>query len=302
MLVTRQCEIGRNTWSPSKLKAVYRDVAPPRMSNFEALATQPDWREQYSPFTLSGESGVLQPSFEQSNSADVGGHDRGQQQSATQSHLEPQQNFDAVQQDTQPSTLNEHLEVTSVGSDGQINNQIHDGSLVSAESRSLSLGSLANPASNAPQQTSMVANDEGAVSQLDLKDEDDDLDDDEMLDAEDGAIAPQTAAERRAERRKMKRFRYSFLTACLCALLLIIIQSHTSTDKISYERVRKASTSRRCTSRAAITGDPRPESQTGPGLVSKQVSGFELKLPGALLISILDVRKSSVSQRMTEIA
>lgn len=44
---------------------------------------------------------------------------------------------------------------------------------------------------------------------LDPKEEDDDdEDDDEMLDAEDGASGtPQTAAERRAERRKMKRFR-----------------------------------------------------------------------------------------------
>lgn len=48
--------------------------------------------------------------------------------------------------------------------------------------------------------------------QIDFKEEDlddDDDDDDDMLDVEDGSN-PQTAAERRAERRKMKRFRYVF--------------------------------------------------------------------------------------------
>jgi hypothetical protein len=207
MLVTRQCEIGRNTWSSSKLEAVYKDVAPPRMSNFEALSTQPDWREQYSPFALSGENGILQPPFEQSTNSDVPDNDQNQQQDAARSHLETRHNFDTIQQDPQPSTLTEHLEVISADSDNQINNPIRDGSLVSS---SLSLSTLANQTSSAPPQPATLANDEGADRHLELKDEDDELDDDEMLDAEDGTAAPQTAAERRAERRKMKRFRYNF--------------------------------------------------------------------------------------------
>ena len=228
MLVTRQCEIGRKTWSSSKLEAVYKDVASPRMSNFEALSTQPDWREQYSPFPLSGENAILQPQFEQSSSSDGPNNDQNQQQGAVRSHLEPQHSLDTIQSDPQPSALTEHLEVAPSDSDNQINTSIRDDSLVPIESRSLSLGALGttqlNPTSSAPPQQATLANDEGVGGHLDLKDEDDELDDDEMLDAEDGATAPQTAAERRAERRKMKRFRYTPLrTINLCTCKLISI-------------------------------------------------------------------------------
>jgi hypothetical protein len=85
------------------------------------------------------------------------------------------------------------------------------GSLVSTESTAMSM--VSNPlssASSAPQQHGTILNDEGGESQTEIKDEDeDDEDEDDMLDMEEGGSGvPQTAAERRAERRKMKRFRY----------------------------------------------------------------------------------------------
>lgn len=247
MLVTRQCEIGRNTWSSSKLEAIYKDVASPRMSNFEALSTQPDWREQYSPFPLSGENGILQPPFEQSASSEASTSDQSQQQGAARSHLEHQHSADTIGHDSQSSALSEQLEAAPVDSDSQINNSVRDDSLVSTESRSLSLNALGtsqlNAASSAPPQQATLSNDEGAGSHLELKDEDDELDDDEMLDAEDGGAAPLTAAERRAERRKMKRFRYNSLyTRSLYTSQLTLIQSHPPTDQISNERVRKTGT------------------------------------------------------------
>lgn len=57
--------------------------------------------------------------------------------------------------------------------------------------------------------TTLLVSSDAADSLNDVKDEDEDdeIDDDEMLEPEEGG-APQTAAERRAERRKMKRFRY----------------------------------------------------------------------------------------------
>jgi hypothetical protein len=227
MLVTRQCEIGRNTWSSSKLEAIYKDVASPRMSNFEALSTQPDWREQYSPFPLSGENAILHPQFGQPTSSDGPNNDQNQQQGSARSHLEPQHRLDAIQSDSQPSVLTEQLEVVPSDSENQINASIRDDPLGSTESRSLSLGALGtpqlNPASSAPPQQATLANDD-VGSHLELKDEDDELDDDEMLDAEDGSAVPQTAAERRAERRKMKRFRYHpFKAALLWTRILIYI-------------------------------------------------------------------------------
>jgi hypothetical protein len=211
MLVTRQCEIGRNTWSSSKLGAIYKDVASPRMSNFEPLSTQPDWREQYSPLPLSGENAILQPHFEQQTSSDVPDNRQGQGQGGGRPRLEHQHSLGPVQQDQQPSALTEHLDVAPVDPGNQINDRIQDGSLGSTESRTLSVGPLGstqvNPMSSAPPQQGTLANDEGIDGHLELKDEDDELEDDEMLDAEDGTGAPQTAAERRAERRKMKRFR-----------------------------------------------------------------------------------------------
>ena len=55
--------------------------------------------------------------------------------------------------------------------------------------------------------TSLVASDGlDALSEVKDEYEDDELEDDDMLEPEEGG-PPQTAAERRAERRKMKRFR-----------------------------------------------------------------------------------------------
>jgi hypothetical protein len=87
-------------------------------------------------------------------------------------------------------------------------NTTHDEALVSPKATGLSLGP--NPLSSiasAPVDSTTTSK-EGEI-EGDIKEEDDDLDDDDdMLDAEveEGATA-QTAEQRRAERRKMKRFR-----------------------------------------------------------------------------------------------
>ncbi|PQE16727.1 homeobox domain-containing protein [Rutstroemia sp. NJR-2017a BBW] len=215
MLVTRQCDTGRNTWSSSKLGSVYQNVASPRMSNFEALPPQPDWREQYSTYQVSGENGLLHQNYEQSTSSTLANNEnqhRSQQQPSTRPPLEHRHTLGPIRQETEATPVIERPD-SAPGDCGQpASNAIRNDSLVSTESTALSLGSIAsNPlssASNAPvQQGGLVSEDGDAL--LDPKEEDDDdEDDDEMLDAEDGASGtPQTAAERRAERRKMKRFR-----------------------------------------------------------------------------------------------
>jgi hypothetical protein len=94
---------------------------------------------------------------------------------------------------------------------------------VSTESTALSLGS--NPlssASSAPAHQGTIAKDE-EESMMEPKEEgDDDDDDDDMSDVEEES-APQTAAERRAERRKMKRFRYDYLSAPVTPAVLELI-------------------------------------------------------------------------------
>jgi hypothetical protein len=216
MLVTRQFDTGRNTWSSRKLEDVFHSAASPRMSNFESLSTQPDWREQYSPFPLPGENGLLQPSFEQPASPEVSEDSRSQQQTGARPPLGHRHSLGPLRQDPQPAPIIERPDSAPGDCGHQLNNTTRDDSLVSTESTALSLESLgSNPlssVSSAPAQQGALVNNEGGDIQVEIKDEEDDdeLDDDEMLDAEEGAV-PQTAAERRAERRKMKRFRYGVL-------------------------------------------------------------------------------------------
>jgi len=213
MLVTRACDPGRNTWSSSKLEAIYQNAASPRMSNFEPLPTQPDWREQYSGFSLSGDNGLLQPSFEQASNSNVADNTQDQHQSGARPQLEHRHSLNLLRQEGQPAAIIERPDSAPGDSGHQVNNPIRDDSLVSTESTSISLGSLgSNPlssASSVPTQQGTLANNEGGGNEGDVKDEEDELeDDDEMLEPEpEEGAAPQTAAERRAERRKMKRFR-----------------------------------------------------------------------------------------------
>jgi hypothetical protein len=213
MLVTRACDPGRNTWSSSKLEAIYQNAASPRMSNFEPLTTQPDWREQYSGFSLPGDNGLLQPPFEQATSSNVADNTQDQHQSGARQQLDHRHSLGPLQQDGQPPAIIERPDSAPGDCSHPVNNSTRDDSLVSPESTALSLGSLgSNPlssASSAPTQQGTLANNDGGNNEGDVKDEDDELeDDDEMLEPEpEEGAAPQTAAERRAERRKMKRFR-----------------------------------------------------------------------------------------------
>jgi hypothetical protein len=183
------------------------------MSNFEPLPPQPDWREeQYSPFPLPGEAGILQP-FEQATNSNTS--DNHNQQSSARPQLEHRHSLGPLRQEAQPPSIIERPDSAPVDGSTQVNNSVRDESLVSSESTVLSLGSLSNPlssASSAPTQANTLANNEEGDSQIEMKeeeDDDDEIDDDDMADVEEvgGSSVTQTAAERRAERRKMKRFR-----------------------------------------------------------------------------------------------
>ena len=209
MLVTRVCDPGRNTWSSSKLEAIYANAASPRMSNFDPLSTQPDWRQEYSGFPLPGDNGLLQPPFEQPVSSNAAETAQDQHQSGARPHLEHRHSLGPLRQDGQPAPIVERPD-SAPSELHQGNNPTGEDSLISPESTSISLGSNPlNSASSAPTQQGTLANNDVLGNEADIKDEEDELeDDDDMLDAEpEEGAPPQTAAERRAERRKMKRFR-----------------------------------------------------------------------------------------------
>src|SRR6266536_3751748 len=127
MLVTRQCDTGRNTWSCSKLEAIYHNAASPRMSNFESLPTQPDWREQYSAFPLPGENSLLQPSFEQSTNTNVSDNNENQQRSSTRPSLEHRHSLGPLRQDAQPASIIERPDSAPPGDGGhQSSNSTRD--------------------------------------------------------------------------------------------------------------------------------------------------------------------------------
>ncbi|KAL2067890.1 hypothetical protein VTL71DRAFT_15988 [Oculimacula yallundae] len=213
MLVTRPFDSGRNTWSSSKLEALYHNAASPRMSNFDPLPAQPDWREQFSAFSIPGDNGLLQSSYDQSNTSNLTNSSQIQHSGSERPALEHRHSLGPLRQDTQPSPTIDRPDSAPGDCNHSTNNQARDDSLVSTESTALSLGSLgSNPlssASSAPVLQGGLPNNDVADTEGDVKDEDDDLDDDDdMIDAEiEEGAPPQTAAERRAERRKMKRFR-----------------------------------------------------------------------------------------------
>ncbi|CZT46224.1 related to homeoprotein [Rhynchosporium secalis] len=213
MLATRPFDSGRNTWSSSKLEALYQNVASPRMSNFDPLPAQPDWREQFTAFSLPGDNSPLQPSFDQSSTSNLTNSNPNQLSGSERPALEHRHSLGLSTQNTHPSPTIDRPDSAPGDRSHPEDNQTRNDSLVSTESAALSLGSLgSNPlssASSAPLQQGALSNNDMANEEGDVKDEDDELDDDDdMLDIElEEGAPPQTAAERRAERRKMKRFR-----------------------------------------------------------------------------------------------
>jgi hypothetical protein len=157
------------------------------MSTFEGLTSQSDWRDQYSAFPLSTDNGLIHTSYEQSSTADIPPSTPVRTQSTSRPPLGVHRHTTGpLMQEQEPVPKIERSDSAPPG-DG-LGQQIDE-----REEETLGLVESAT--------TLLVSND------VKDEDEDDEIDDDEMLEPEEGG-APQTAAERRAERRKMKRFRY----------------------------------------------------------------------------------------------
>jgi len=213
MLVTRQCDTGRSIWSSSKLGAFHQDPASPRMSSREQLKTQQDWREQYSQYISPSDNTLLSPHFGQVT--DFNGIDN----SSAQQHFVGRPQLGHRHSLAQLDILSDVSNTLTIdrpdsapgNCDQQASNGLGQDSVDPTESTAQLLTStpLGSISPSVKPRTDTSAGQEEDSKHADSKegDEEDDEDDDEMLDPEDGGGGPQTEAERRAERRKMKRFR-----------------------------------------------------------------------------------------------
>lgn len=211
-------------------------------NNYEPpLSTQPDWQGQYS-FLAPGESSIFSPPYDHV----TGSPEQAGSQARTQSHSRPshassnpvdidnlksepspldtsspirhRRSLDplGLRQQRGPSPIQEQPEPQDEHYSQKASESIPEESLVSTETPGMSIES--NPLSSISstgQGVDMGAEHQDLEGQAGVKDEDDEiLDDEEMLEGEgegegegDVPPQPQTAAERTAQRRKMKRFR-----------------------------------------------------------------------------------------------
>ncbi|RYP02005.1 hypothetical protein DL764_006010 [Monosporascus ibericus] len=227
MLVTRQCESEQNPWS-SRFEALFNKATSPRMSSFSGpLSTQPDWHGLYS-FLPQGENNVFAQSFEPIAGSTTNSNATAQQRQESEQEDAPggqnRPSLDGPASDTGDSRTLDPL--------GPRRPKVESPSQKSAETRDSTYSIKAEPAQDDtlastdtpglargpnPRESAIAAergqvistNQGGNENAVVEKEEDDDvLEDDEMVEAEgEQPCRPQTAAERTAARRKMKRFR-----------------------------------------------------------------------------------------------
>ncbi|KAK5663109.1 hypothetical protein OQA88_6525 [Cercophora sp. LCS_1] len=226
MLVSRQNATEQSPWSISKYETPFHKSPDSiRMSNHFDSVTQSDWQGQYS-FLPPGDNNLFsQPYDHVTNSTDNADSQTQPRSVAPPSNtldIEPKQEPSptghrldplGLRQPKQPSPIPEQSETRGEQYAIKAAESAHEESLASTQTPGIPMAS--NPLSSAPpvEQTSEIAPTQPAnESQSVVKEEDDDvLEDEEMAegDAEggDAPTQPQTAAERTAQRRKMKRFR-----------------------------------------------------------------------------------------------
>jgi hypothetical protein len=213
MLVTRQCDTGRSIWSSSKFGAFHQDPASPRMSSREQLKTQQDWREQYSQYIPTNDSTLLSPHFGQVTEFNGIDNSSAEQHFLVRPQLGHRHSLAQLdnRQDISQTVIIDRPDSAPGNCEQRASNELGQDSVDPTESTTQLLTSapLGSTSPSIKPRTDTPAGQEGDLKRADDKegDDEDDEDDDEMLDLEDGGGPPQTEAERRAERRKMKRFR-----------------------------------------------------------------------------------------------
>jgi hypothetical protein len=222
MLVTRHTENELNPWSFNKLETSFPRKPSPslRMSNtgYETpLSTGTDWQGTYS-FLPPGDQ-LFGQAYDHVSSSNDNTQSQSQPRSAgadgtldvavkneTSSPMGHRPSVDPLGlRQKVPSPIPEQPEPASDGYSTKPE-PAHEESLVAGETTSLPLSAITSGDQGAEAGTSQP----GVEEQIGTKEEDEDvIDDEEMIEGGgDGASQqPQTAAERTAQRRKMKRFR-----------------------------------------------------------------------------------------------
>lgn len=225
MLVSRQNATEQSPWSISKFETSFHKSADSlRMSNHFDSVTQSDWQGQYA-FLPPGDNNIFsQPYDHVASSADTA-DSQAQPRSVTAPsnplEIEPKQEPESIghrldplglRQPKQPSPIPEQPENPGEQYATKASDSVHEESLVSTETPGISITS--NPLSSVSstgQGPEVPPNQPVNEAQPAIKDEDEDvLEDEEMVEGDgegDAPTQPQTAAERTAQRRKMKRFR-----------------------------------------------------------------------------------------------
>ena len=208
MLVAGPVRSLRHNWSPKNTVAQPLRDSVPRMSNLEPVTAQPDWRDPYNQYLPPVEN--LPSLFEHVNSqqddASVANQLYAPRPSLPHRHSLAQ--VDARGEPFLNSSTARSGSAPPTGNVGQ--SHLDDLGQKDAPEGSESILSE-SPTLEA--RTARSYKHEGQPSHGQLREDDEDCEeeDDEMLEAEErtggGSRPPLTEAERRAERRKMKRFR-----------------------------------------------------------------------------------------------
>lgn len=208
MLALGQLKPLRHIWSSKNIGGQQFKESATRMANLEPISTQPDWRETYSQYLPSVEN---LPLFDQPTSSQ---HD----DSAPNSRLfAPRPSIAHRHSLAQTDLRREPFLSTASEQPDPASESVAAGQSQSVDSnRNSALESEAGPhvsPSAVHAEASLQREDVTVQNPVreDATDEVDDDDDDDMLDAEERhptETRSATEAERRAERRKMKRFRY----------------------------------------------------------------------------------------------
>ncbi|KAK4453646.1 pah2 homeobox protein encoded by the pah2 protein [Podospora aff. communis PSN243] len=223
MLVSRQNATEQSPWSiSSKFETTFhKSTDSIRMSNHFDSVSQSDWQGQYS-FLPPGDNNLFSQPYDHVASSTDNAESSAQPRSVTAPEIEPKQEQASpvghrldplgLRQPKQQSPIPEQPESHGEQYATKPAESVHEESLVSTETPSISLTS--NPLSSVSstgQGSEAPPSQPISDAQPAIKDEEEDvLEDEEMVEGEGDGEAPsqpQTAAERTAQRRKMKRFR-----------------------------------------------------------------------------------------------
>jgi hypothetical protein len=188
------------------------------MSNFEPLNAQPDWQDQYSSYPPPAEPQHLSPTFQSNSNANS--INRAQEEGSEKPALIHRHSINHLRQDPQQVPT---IERPDSAPPGETSNQSNDtamrnnslASVASTTTQSIVSNPMSVTSKSEATKTDSSSGLESNLTRLETKSEgEEEVDDEDMLEMDDEPGAghdengpPQTAAERMAERRKMKRFR-----------------------------------------------------------------------------------------------